>query len=142
MACGIIMGAWQELLGAVAANEVGDGITYCGITCDATGGQAGGHGGGQAVAASGAAYAGAGGQHTGAGGHGAGRLNQLHGQHGQSPVVGQHEAHPPNMAGMVATASKASMFFIILCLLRKQSRNTAWVETPECPIQTLNGRVS
>jgi hypothetical protein len=41
---------------------------------------------------------------------------------------------------MVATASKASIFFIILCLLRKQSQITAWVESSECPIQTLIGR--
>ena len=60
MACGgAIIGAWHALHGAAAANEVGAGITYCGMTCDATGGQTGaqggGHSGGQAVAASGAA---------------------------------------------------------------------------------------
>jgi hypothetical protein len=120
------------------------GITYCGIICVATGGQAGGHAGGQAVAANGAAYIGAGGQQTGAGagGHGAGRLHQLQGHNGHSEAVGQHAAQPPNMAGIVATASKASIFFIILCLLRKQSRITAWVESSEYPIQTLNGRES
>lgn len=134
MACGAAIGAWQALHGA-AAKEVGAGMTYCGMICDATGG----HGGGQAVAASGAAKVGAGG-HTGAGGgQAAGRLNQLHGQHAHRPVL-LHEAHPPHTSGTVATASKASIFFIILCLLGKQSQITAWVETSECPIQTLNGR--
>lgn len=118
------------------------GLTYCGIIWLARGCEnAGAHGGGHCVAASGAANVGAGGQHTGAGGHAAGRLNQLQGQHGQSPlVIGQQAAQPLNVAGMVATASKARIFFIILCLLRKQSQITAWVESSECPIQTLIGR--
>jgi hypothetical protein len=69
--------------------------------------------GGAQVAASGAAYVG--GQ---AGAQTAGRLNQLHGQSGHSRAQQQPEA-----AGIVATASKISNFFMILCLLRKQGRN-------------------
>ena len=68
------------------------------------GAQAGAHG----DAASGAQYVGAGAQ-TGA------RLNQLHGHKGQSRAQQQPEA-----AGSVATASKISNFFMILCLLSKQ----------------------
>jgi hypothetical protein len=80
------------------------GITYWGIICAGAGGQA--------VAASGAAYV-VGGQQTGAGGgHGAGRLKQLQGQHGhRSP--GAQAAHPLNVAGIVATASKIIIFFMI-----------------------------
>jgi hypothetical protein len=129
---------WQALQGAAHALA---GAMYWGIICEATGGHIGAQGGGQAVAASGAAYIGAGGQQTGAGGQAAGRLNQLQGQQGHSPLpTGQHAAQPLSVAGMVATASKARIFFIILCLLRKQSLITAWVESSEYPIQTLNGR--
>ena len=73
-------------------------------------GEYGAHGGAQ-VAASGAAYVGgqAGAQYV------AGRLNQLHGQHGHSRAQEQ-----PAAAGNVATASKISNFFMILGLLRKQ----------------------
>ena len=88
--------------GAVAANGAAMGVTYCGMIVGAT---PGGHVAGAAT--SGAAY-------VGAGGHGAPRLNQLQGQQGHSPV-GQQAAHPPNMAGNAATASKVSIFFMV-CL--------------------------
>src|SRR5438874_6017406 len=73
----------------------------------------GAYGAGWHVAASGAAYVGAGAQagaQTGAGGaQTAPRLNQLHGQHGQSRAQQQ-----PPAAGSIATASKISVFFMIL----------------------------
>jgi hypothetical protein len=149
--CGAaIIGPWHELqgLGPIAASGEAPGMMYCGIICDATGGHVGhgdghigAHGGGQAVAATGVAYVVAGGQQTGAGGggHTGSRRNQLHGQHGHNARLGQHEAHPPNIVGSIATASKVSIFFMILCLLRKQLSNTAWVESANRPIQTLNG---
>jgi hypothetical protein len=100
------MTPWQGFqvaqAGAQGAAAIGAaiGATYCGMTL------AGAHGaGGHAVAATGAAY-------TGAGGQGAPRLNQLQGQQGQIAPVGQQAAQPPNMAGIVATASKVSIFFM------------------------------
>jgi hypothetical protein len=87
---------------AAAATGAAIGATYCGTT------EAGGHG----AAATG----------TGAGGHGAPRLNQLHGQQGHSPV-GQQAAQPPNMAGIAATASKVSIFFMAILSPRKAARN-------------------
>jgi hypothetical protein len=139
---GICIGAWHGLhmFGAAAARGEAPGITYCGITCDAIGAQGEGQGGGQ-VAATGAAYVVAGGQHTGAGGGGqtGSRRHQLQGQQGHNARSGPHAAHPPNRAGSVDTASKVSIFFMILCLLGKQLRITAWVESANRPIQTLNG---
>jgi hypothetical protein len=71
---------------------------------------------GAAIGAQGAAVSGA---YTGvAGAQYAPRLNQLHGLHGQAPMPQQ--LHPPAMAGIVATASMISKFFIVLSLLRKQ----------------------
>ncbi|MEX2307321.1 MAG: hypothetical protein WD738_07000 [Pirellulales bacterium] len=68
-------------------------------------------------------------------------MNQLQGQQEPKPV-GQQVVQPPNMAGIAVTASKVSIFFMIVCLLRKQSGITAWVAPSDYPIQTLNGRGS
>ena len=76
------------------------------------GAQAGAQGGAHGEAASGATYVGPGAQ---AGAQTGARLNQLHGHRGQSRVQQQPEA-----AGIVATASKISNFFMILGLLTKQ----------------------
>jgi hypothetical protein len=85
--------------GAAAASGAAIGVTYCGIGAATAGGHTG-------AAATGAAY-------TGAGGQAAPRLNQLHGQHGHSPSPGgQQAAQPPNVTGIVATASKVSIFFM------------------------------
>ncbi len=67
--------------------------------------------GAQVELASGATY-------VGAGAHTAPRLNQLHGQNGQSRAQQQPEA-----AGSIATASKVSIFFMVLSLLGKQRGN-------------------
>jgi hypothetical protein len=99
-------------------------------------GQAGAHGGGQAGAqvATGAAYTGAGGQHVGW------RLNQLHGQQGQSRVVvGQQQ--PAGIAS-AATASRISNLFISCVSSQSSWGITAWVASSDFPIQTLRGGAS
>jgi len=89
-------------------------------------GEYGAHGAG-AQAATGAAYVGgqAGAQYV------AGRLNQLHGQHGHSRAQQQPEAD-----GNAATASKISNFFMILCSPSEAGRITASVASSDYPIQT------
>jgi hypothetical protein len=122
MACGMTV-VGHVAQGPCAASGM-LGMTYCcGIICGTIAGAHVAHGDGAqgdgAQAATGAAITGGG--HTGAGGgHGAGRLNQLHGQQAHN-VGGQHAAQPLKVAGRTATASKVNVFFMILCLLRKQS---------------------
>ena len=83
---------------------LGVGLASLGFTGVAS---AAGHGGGHGGGGHGGGQAGA--QYV------AGRLNQLHGQHGHSRAQAQPEAD-----GNAATASKISNFFMILGLLRKQ----------------------
>lgn len=108
MYCGMIPWAIDGIIGCAAYGAYGDGAQGDGAQ--------GGAQGGAHVAANGAAYVGAGAQYgAGAGAQYAPRLNQLHGQNGHSRAQQQ-----PLAAGSIATASKISVFFMVLGLLGKQ----------------------
>jgi len=95
--------------------------------------QVGADGGQTAVVAAKGAYVG--------GGHGVVRLNGQQGHKLPHSPGGQHAAHPLNVAGIIPTASKVSIFFMFLYLLRKQRGITAPVALSDHPIQTGMGGV-
>ena len=91
--------------------------------------------GAQGAAANCGAHTGAGAAQTGAGG----------GQHA-GPRFIQPQGHSraqqqPLAAGSIATASKISTFFMVLCLLGKQRGITASVVLSDFPIQTFGAGI-
>jgi hypothetical protein len=75
------------------------------------------------------------------GGQAAVRLNGQHGHKLLHSPGGQQAAHPLNVAGIIPTASKVTIFFMFLDLLRKQRGITAPVALSDRPIQTGMGGV-